>query len=231
MLHVSCIIPAFNAERYLAAAIRSVLEQTRPPHEVVVVDDGSTDGTAEVAQRHGYPVRLLRQANAGPAAARNRGIRESRGDILAFLDADDLWEPDKLAAQLHRMHERPELDFCVTMLRNFVSEELEDRRVRDPRLLEPIAGFSLTTMMVRRSSLDRIGLFDEALGHSDDTEWVIRAQDSGAVHELLPQVLARRRLHDSNLSQTQGPGSREEYLRLVKAMLDRRRGRASTNRP
>jgi hypothetical protein len=125
------------------------------------------------------------------------------------------------------MEERPEVDFCVTMLCNFVSDDIGPRRVRDPRLLEPMAGFSPTTLMVRRSTFERIGLFDPARTHSDDTEGLLRAQAAGVVHELLPQVLARRRLHDSNLSQQRGADSRDEYLHLIKAMLDRRRGRSS----
>ncbi|HYC00512.1 MAG TPA: glycosyltransferase family A protein [Candidatus Limnocylindrales bacterium] len=223
VFHVSCIIPAFNAERYLAAALDSALAQTRPPDQIVVVDDGSTDATAAVAAGYGARVVLLRQANAGPAAARNRGIAASAGDVLAFLDADDTWEPRKLELQLERLQQRPDLDYCVTMLRNFVSEELEDRRVRDPRLLEPIAGFSLTTLVVRRGAMERIGTFNEKLEHSDDTDWVLRASEAGAVHELLPHVLARRRLHDGNRSQHFGSQSRSEYLHLVKAALDRRR--------
>ncbi|MBM4035209.1 MAG: glycosyltransferase [Planctomycetes bacterium] len=106
---VSVIIPAFNAERYLRETLQSVLAQTYRDLEVIVVDDGSTDGTAalaetfasEVAQASRLcPVRVIRQANAGPSAARNRGIREARGELIAFLDSDDLWLPDKLAEQV-----------------------------------------------------------------------------------------------------------------------------------
>ena len=227
MSHVSCIIPAFNAERYLAAAVASVLAQTRAAVEILVVDDGSTDATAAVAESLGAPVRVLRQANAGPAAARNHGVQASSGELLAFLDADDLWEPTKLAMQIERFEARPELDFTVTMLRNFVSEELAHRSLRDPRLLEPIPGFSLSTLVVRRASFDRIGFFDAERGHTDDTEWLMRAREVGAQHELLPGVLVRRRLHDANRSQQLGGDSRQEYLHLIKAMLDRRRSRSS----
>lgn len=100
MPRVSVVIPAFNAERYLREAVESVLAQTYRDFEVLVVDDGSTDGTAALAASFGPPVRCIRQANAGPSAARNRAIRECAGELVAFLDADDLWLPEKLAEQV-----------------------------------------------------------------------------------------------------------------------------------
>jgi len=100
MPRVSVIIPAYNAERYLGEALDSVMAQTWRDIEVVVVDDGSTDGTQEIVRGYGPPVRLLEQANAGPAAARNRGVREAEGELVAFLDSDDLWLPEKLALQV-----------------------------------------------------------------------------------------------------------------------------------
>lgn len=100
MSRVSVIIPAFNAQRFLRQAIDSVLAQTYRDFEVLVVDDGSTDGTAAIAESYGEPVRVIRQPNAGPSAARNRGIRESSSELIAFLDSDDLWLPEKLAEQV-----------------------------------------------------------------------------------------------------------------------------------
>ena len=94
---ISCIVPVYNGERYLAETLQSILGQRVGPLEVIVVDDGSTDGTAGVARRFGSAIRVLHQTNAGPAAARNLGLSEARGDFVAFLDADDLWKPDKLA--------------------------------------------------------------------------------------------------------------------------------------
>lgn len=222
-LAASCVIAAYQAERYLEATLRSVLAQSRAVDEVVVVDDGSTDATAALAESFGPPVRVIRQANAGPAAARNEGIRASRGAVVAFVDADDLWEPDKTAIQLAAFEADPALGYSVTMLRNFVSEDLDRRRVRDPRLLEPMAGYVVTTLAVRRSVFERVGLFDPARGHSDDTEWFLRAKDAGVASLLHREVLARRRLHDANRSQALGEASRQEYLHLLKEMLDRRR--------
>jgi len=100
MPRVSVIIPAYNAERYLRETLDSVMAQTWRDFEAVVVDDGSTDGTREIVRSYGEPVRLVEQANAGPSAARNRGVREARGELAAFVDADDVWLPEKLALQV-----------------------------------------------------------------------------------------------------------------------------------
>ena len=107
---VSCVIPVYNGARYLAESIESVLAQEYRPLEVIVVDDGSTDGTGAVLDAFGDRIRSFRQENGGPSVARNRGMEMSRGEFIAFLDADDLWVPDKLRLQLDAMEARPYLD-------------------------------------------------------------------------------------------------------------------------
>src|SRR5579863_4931679 len=102
---VSVVIPTYNYARFLGQAIDSVLAQTCPVKEIIVVDDGSTDDTFNVLARYGPAVRALKQKNCGPAAARNRGVGIAGGDLIAFLDADDFWMPDKLAKQVRRLKE------------------------------------------------------------------------------------------------------------------------------
>ena len=112
---VSVIIPAYNSGPLVEEAIGSALAQTRPPAEVVVIDDGSTDDTAERLARFGPPVRVIRQANGGVSAARNRGLAAATGAFVAFLDADDVWHPDKLRRQLEAFAKRPELGLLGTL--------------------------------------------------------------------------------------------------------------------
>lgn len=221
---VACIIAAWNAERHLGAAIRSVLAQTRPVAEIVVVDDGSSDATAELAASFGAPVRVIRQANGGQASALNRGIAESRAPILAFLDSDDLWEPHKLEVQVPVLVAGAE--YSVTLIRNFVSEEVADRTVRDPRLLEPVPGYVASTLALKRTLVERIGAFDTTLTIANVTAWFLMAREAGAVGEVVREVLVQRRLHEHNHSSHNGDASRGEHLDLVKSMLDRRRAAA-----
>jgi len=222
---ISCILPVFNGERFLAEAIDSVLAQSHRPLDVIVVDDGSSDGTAAIAAACGPPVRLLRQANAGTTAARNHGLATAQGEFVTFIDADDRWSPDRLARPLARFAARPELDLCFGHVQNFWDDELHEEaaRFRDHRIARPIPGYSATAMLARRRLFDTLGRFDAALHHASDTEWIMRAAERDAVIELLPDVVLQRRLHDRNVSRQRAERSREEYLRLVKTSLDRRR--------
>lgn len=222
---VSCIIPVYNGERFLAEGIESLLAQTRPPDEIIVVDDGSTDGSADVARSFGDRVRYVHQENAGPAAARNRGIREATGDFISFLDADDLWEPTKLERQLRRFDERPELGYSVGLVQNFWEEEVAEERDRiaTTARAKPIAGYVTLTLLTTAEWMDRLDGFDETLGHGDAADWFRRADAAGAVGELMDEVVARRRLHRDNRSRTQAGDSREEFLTMLKRKLDRER--------
>jgi glycosyltransferase involved in cell wall biosynthesis len=222
---ISGIVPAFNGERYLRETLDSMLAQTHRPLEIIVVDDGSTDGTPDVAASYGDKVRYLRQDNAGPATARNRGLNAARGEFVAFLDADDLWHPEKSARQMAHFAARPELGLCITHVQNFWIPELaaEAERYRDHPLSRPVPGYLTQTLLARRSVFETVGQFDPGLHHAEKTDWFLRALGQGAVLELLPDVLVYRRLHETNVSRSLGAASRDEYLRLLKASLDRRR--------
>jgi glycosyltransferase involved in cell wall biosynthesis len=221
---VSCVIPVYNGERYLHETLDSVCAQTHEAVEIIVIDDGSTDGTATAVREYAAKIRYLRQDNAGPAAARNRGIAAASGEFVAFLDADDLWHPRKLEFQLERFRSRPELAASVTMVQNFWSPDLNfhmDDTNRD--LLRPVSGFGPSALMVRSEALESLGGFDESTAHVHTADWFARARDCGAVIELLEQVLVKRRLHASNRSAQLADASRDEFLQLVKTRLDLRR--------
>ncbi|HLH42987.1 MAG TPA: glycosyltransferase family A protein [Bryobacteraceae bacterium] len=155
---VSVIIPAYNAGRVVGRAIESALAQTLPPLEIVVVDDGSSDDTAAVAERYGAKVRVLRQANAGPAAARNRGARAAAGEWLAFLDSDDAWLPRKLERQLaHVGSPRVGLVCCLT------NGSVSTDRITLESLWE-YNYIGMSGVLVRRAAFDEVGGFDEDPG-------------------------------------------------------------------
>jgi len=190
---ISAIIPAYNAEPFLARAIESVLGQTCPPMELIVVDDGSTDGTGDVARRFGDRVRFFHQENAGVSAARNLGIEKARGEWIAFLDADDWWEPHRLESQVAILKRHPDLMWAsgrfIDMSPGDVrvvhpSEHLYADMLADgsyfPDFYEPaLAGvrFNSDTMLIRRSAFERVGLFDVLLPTAADRDMWYRLAD------------------------------------------------------
>jgi glycosyltransferase involved in cell wall biosynthesis len=222
---VSCIVPVFEGERYLKEAIASILAQTSPPLEVIVVDDGSTDRSVAIAESFGDPVLVLRQDHRGVSAARNRGVQAARGALLAFLDADDLFLPEKLALQRARFAARPDLELSAAHTENFWSPELpEDFRDHDPKMTEPWPRH-ISTWVARPRLFARVGGFDESMPVSQDVDWHMRAESLGVVGETLSEVLTRRRLHAGNVTRHARTECRTAVLKSLREHLVRRRDR------
>jgi glycosyltransferase involved in cell wall biosynthesis len=218
---VSVVIPAFDAARYVREAIRSVLAQTHAPLEVIVVDDGSSDTTASVATRFASPVRVVRRAHGGIGAARNTGIAEARGEFIALLDADDLWEHDKLARQLEVFAGDPSLDIVFGGIVQFVSPEFDG--VITPGPHEPSrTGRVASTLLMRAEVAARVGEQREDLVVGEFVDWYDRARAAGCRMGQVDGFVARRRIHDANQG-VRHRADRTEWTRVVKSMLDRRR--------
>jgi glycosyltransferase involved in cell wall biosynthesis len=225
---VSCIVPVFNGAAFLGEAVESVCNQTHKPLEIIVVDDGSTDDTPAVAELLASRITYVRQENAGPAAARNHGLSLARGELVAFLDADDLWHPEKIARQSARFMARLDLEISLTHLRNFWIPELADEAhaFRDHALARDRPGYTAQTLMARRRTFETVGPFDPATRHKDVVGWLLRAARTNAGIELLSDVLAFRRIHHSNLSRQRNAEDAAELLLLAKLLLDQRRARS-----
>ncbi len=220
---VSVIIPVHNGERYLAAALESVFAQTYEPTEVVVVDDGSTDGTAMVAR--GDPrVIYIYQPNQGVPVARNAGIDRSTGELLAFLDADDLWVPEKLARQVDYLASHPEVSLTFTHQRLFLSSDTAEvpAWVRREQLGQDHPGYVPSAMVVRRGVFETVGRFNPAYRIGEDSDWFFRARDAGVAMTVLPETLLLKRIHRTNLT-SNVKDSQAELLAAVRASLARRR--------
>lgn len=226
---MSVIIPVYNGERFLAQAIQSVLDQTLPPDELIVVDDGSTDNSAAIAAGISLPstteLILVRQSNQGPAVARNRGIALTSGELLAFLDADDLWLPDKLERQVMHLTQDPTADGVVCHVESFVEPGCHFPASRNRALFDqlPIM-YSFCTLLIRRSALVRVGALDPAYRAGEDTEWFTRARDRGMIFAVTPGALLRRRFHSANLSHSANAATPQQLLHIVRESLHRRRG-------
>jgi glycosyltransferase involved in cell wall biosynthesis len=213
---VSVVIPAYNAEAFLAEAVESVLAQAHDAIEVIVVDDGSTDATGDIARGFGSPVRVLSQTNAGIGPARNAGVKVATGELLAFLDADDAWTPGSLAARLDLLASNPALDGVFGLVDNWQD---------GPGALEvkagDVAGGQVAgTLVIRRESFLRAGWFsDVRLG--EFIEWYARAVDAGLQFETLQAVTLRRRIHSASTTATLR--DRTAYARAMHSIIARRR--------
>jgi glycosyltransferase involved in cell wall biosynthesis len=219
---ISVVIPAYNAAKHVADSVASAFRQTLQPLEVLVIDDGSSDGTAEAAEKAG--ARVIRQKNMGVSAARNRGITEARGEWIAFLDADDRWLPDKLQKQASALALHPEADFISTdfareqryqtqhaawMKSRPVYQAMVGDRLQQPFVFlspEEIAS-SLTfenyiptsSVMARRLHLREVGGFDERMDYCEDHDlWLRILRASSAI--ILQESLVIYKMHESSAS-------------------------------
>ncbi len=220
---ISVIIPVYNAEQYLAEALESVLEQSYPPSEIIIVNDGSSDRSRVVAESFVPQVSVLHQSNQGISAARNLGIREAQGDYLAFIDADDIWLKDKLQDQIKVFKQDENVDVVYGHARQFYSPDLP-QEIKEKLLIRQqiLPAHVACAMLIKRRAFMRVGLFSTSLVVGVDQDWYIRAKDTGLNSVLLPQILFMRRIHEGN------QGRRMKHLtntrlHILKAAIDRRR--------
>ena len=219
--HVSVVVAVYNGEATIRAALASLVAQDYEPFDIVVVDDGSTDGTADVV-REFDTVDYVRQENSGPGAARNAGVARARGTLLAFLDADDEAVPRKLSLQADYLQRNPAVGCVVGR------QEVEFVGIEQPAWLQrdavfgDLAGIGFTTAMIRRESFEAVGGFDpdRRLQGSEDRDLMVRLRAAGVGIEVLPEVVIRRRFTGSNLTLRQ-PSSM--LLASLKSKLDRER--------
>ena len=210
-------MPVYNGAAFIEAALLSVWAQTLNALEVIVVDDGSTDDTAAVLARCADPrLRLVAQTQQGAGPARNRGVQSARAPYLAFLDADDLWLPDKLALQTAALDAAPELDLVFGHYAEFSdADSAAPDRPAGP-------GYSSGTLLVRRAAFERVGPFSGAWRVGEFIDWYARAQEAGLRAVMRPELVLRRRRHAHNSSR----GAPQDYAAVLAALVRRRRAQA-----
>jgi glycosyltransferase involved in cell wall biosynthesis len=220
---VSVIMAVKDAERYLEAALRSVVEQAYPRIEPIVVDGHSTDRSREIALSF-EGVRCLTQRGTGLAGAWNQGVEASRGELIAFLDADDQWLPGKLRAQVDLLTERPDLAGTIGKARFFLADGSDGpaglrREMLTGEHPAPMPG----TLLVRRRVFDEVGLFDPDYLLALDVDWFARVKDAGLELATVPMVVLQKRFHAENLSHTQPQRYKQEMVRALRDSAARQR--------
>jgi glycosyltransferase involved in cell wall biosynthesis len=224
-LRISVVMPSYNAARFLPEALASVAAQTHPANEVIVVDDGSTDNTLAQLQNHPN-VRVISQANAGPAAARNTGVAHASGDLIAFLDADCIYYPERLARH-HALHQADTtLAFSVSELEERFEGGLEAPWWSATRLTSAEGRYriSLPGMMIRRHDFLALSGFNPNLRTGEDTEFIARLCDLGYRKGHIAEVLGATRIHGDNLSANRDSIARD-MPKAIHAALRARRGK------
>ena len=195
---VSVIVPVYNGAAYLGEALASVRAQTYTPIELIVVDDGSVDASPEIAASY-RPAQRLRQDHQGAAVARNQGLSLAHGELVAFLDQDDWWEPAKLQRQMDYLRAHPEVDFVTTRQLFFISPGAGTPIWLRPELLEHSQpGQTPSALLARKALFTRLGSFDPQNGLTSDADWFARAAATGVKSYELPEVLVHRRVHGDN---------------------------------
>lgn len=214
---VTGFMPAYNAERFLEPAIESMLAQDYEPFEAIVVNDGSTDGTAEILARHPQ-LTVIHQDNQGPAGARNTAVAAARGEFLTAFDADDVYPANRVSLQAGFLIEHPDVG-CVLGRQEWINPP--PWLGRDP-VFGDLDGVPISSAMLRREVVERIGWFDDSFHHGEDMDLLVRLRESGVRIEILPEVVWYRRYSEEQL--TANAPAVNPLLRSFRAKLERERG-------
>lgn len=220
---ISGVIPVQDGEAHLGEAIESMLGQSRRPDQIVVVDNGSTDRSGDVARSYGDAVEVVEMPRGGIGPARNAGIAAAVGTHIGFLDHDDIWEPVKIEIQLEAMGADPGLEIVFGHAVQVLDPGLDPALAARLRVSgEPQPGLHLGTMLATRRAFEQVGPFVDDVRAADGLEWIVAARDLGLPELMLDDLVLRRRIHGANSSFT-NHADRLEWARVLKASLDRRR--------
>lgn len=223
---ISVVIPVYNASHFLNDALESVAAQSYRPLEVHVVDDGSTDNSEQVIRaaqaRLTIPLAYSYQHNQGPSVARNQGIAQANGKLIAFLDADDMWRAQKLERQIAQLRQNPKAgaavcrgQYILEIGAQWPANVNRDYCVQSPPCYFPSA------LIVRKEVFEQVGGFDPRLRIGEDMDWIMRTRDMGIEILVVQEILFQRRFHQNNLSHT-ATNISEDLFGLIRTSLKRR---------
>lgn len=225
---VSCIIALYNGEAYVKEAIDSILAQTYSNTEILVINDGSTDNGPDIVKT--YPeVRIINQENQGEGAARNRGIAEARGELIAFLDHDDFWHKDKLQTQVDALLQDSSLGYVLCRVKLIYEEGAEDLQwATEKEKTEKHGAFYPSAILAHKSISDITGPFKEKVKLFTDVDWFARATDLGIKKHICPERLLYRRFHGDNLTK-HSRSSKEHFFGALFESVKRKKEQAKAS--
>jgi len=218
---VSVIVAVFNGENFFCQAMDSIIGQHYKNIEIIIVDDGSTDNTAELAKLYLEKpnISYVLQENAGQAAAMNKGVSLATGEFLSFIDHDDLWEPTKLDVQLSAFTHDAELDVVYSHQKSFAENKASDKLVFER---EAIPSYVPSSMLIRKDSFLKVGYFDTNIQKGYFFPWFDLLKMKGLKMTMLPDLLYHRRVHGENISICSSPKDYKDYFLAIKAIRKQR---------
>jgi len=223
---VSVIMPVLNGERYLGEAIASVRRQSIAPIEIVIVDDGSTDGSAALAATLGPDIRLIQGPHAGVTISRNRGIRAARGNLIAFLDCDDVWTDDKLATQVPILLKYTDIKVVLGHTRRMWTTPGGGDMSNGVHVTEPELALHLGAALIRRSIFESVDAFDESVSRAEDWDWFMRVRERGLLVVVHPEVMLLYRRHGGNMTNEETK-DRAALVQMIHRSIGRRRAQGA----
>lgn len=226
MTMITTIIPVRNGEKFIGDALASINRQTTVPDEILVVDDGSTDNTVDIvlsACKTNPAIRLLNGPQKGPGPARNVALSQSRGEIITFLDADDLWPADKLQLQLARLNRAPRVDVVSGFIRYFDKLSREKLAPAGDSRVNDIFHVHLGAAVFRRSVFDRLGYFHEDMLYSEDVDLILKIREKGIPMCILKHITLYYRRHKNSMTSTVTPEESKSFNTVILRSMMRRR--------
>lgn len=216
---ITTIMAVYNGEKYILEAISSLISQSYHNHEILVVDDGSTDNTADIVKNLHAKVTLLRKENGGVSSARNLGITHSKGHYINFCDHDDICPPDRLFNLLEALQSDPDIDFAFGHVEEF-SDSAKHLKIQPTKYAPGVCSGGI---MIKKSAIEQIGQFDTSLSVAEFMDYFLRAKDLGLKFKIIPQTVLKRRIHNSNNSFLNRERLQLEYTTVLKNSLNRRK--------
>ncbi len=223
---VSVIIPVYNGEKFVLDALQTIYDQKYKPLEIIIVDDGSTDKTAEKVPTTDKNIKYIYQENAGPSSARNKGLTMAKGEFVVFLDIDDLWMKDRLKKYVSFLLEHSEIDVVMGQIQCFCLSDNKEGKYE--KYLEPFVSFNIGAALFRKSVFKKVGIFDEKLRFGEDTDWFMRAREKNIGIKVFQEISLLHRFHESNM--TKGKNMKElNVFKVLKMSIHRRKKQGKGN--